>query len=73
MNCERIVFSGHAIQRMFERRLSGSDVRSVLRDGEEIASYPDDAPYSSCIMLGFWRVGRFILSWLRKRTWEHAM
>ncbi len=53
MNCERIVFSGHAIQRMFERRLSGSDVRPVLRDGEEIASYPDDAPYSSCIMLGF--------------------
>jgi hypothetical protein len=38
---------------MFERRLSGSDVRSVLDDGEEIASYPDDVPYPSCIMLGF--------------------
>ncbi len=53
MNCERIVFSGHALQRMFERGLSGDDVRSVLRDGEEIVSYPDDTPYPSCIMLGF--------------------
>ena len=53
MNCDRIVFSGHALQRMFERGLSGSDVRSVIHGGEEIASYPDDTPYPSCVMLGF--------------------
>ena len=53
MNCERIVFSGHALQRMFERELSGGDVRSVLRNGEEIASYPDDTPYPSCLWLGY--------------------
>lgn len=53
MNCDRIVFSGHALQRMFERGLGGDDVRSVLRDGEEIASYPDDTPYPSGVVLGF--------------------
>ena len=53
MNCERIVFSGHALQQLFERGLSGDDVRSVLCDGEEISSYPDDTPYPSCVMLGF--------------------
>lgn len=53
MNCERIVLSGHALQRIFERGLSGDDVRSVLCDGEEISSYPDDTPYPSCVMLGF--------------------
>lgn len=53
MNCEHIVFSGHALRRMFERRFSRDDVRSVLCDGEEISSYPDDTPYPSCVMLGF--------------------
>ena len=53
MNCERIVLSGHALQRIFERGLSVDDVRSVLCDGEEISSYPDDTPYPSCVMLGF--------------------
>ena len=38
---------------MFERRLSGDDVRSVLRDGEVIANYSDDVPYPSFVMLGF--------------------
>ena len=53
MNCDRIVFSGHALRRMFDRGLTGNDVKSVLRDGEEIASYPDDTPYPSRIVLGF--------------------
>ncbi len=33
--------------------LAGDDVRSLLCDGEEISSYPDDTPYPSCVMLGF--------------------
>ncbi len=53
MNCEQVIFSGHALQRMFEREFSGDDVRSILRSGEKIASYPDDTPYPSCILLGF--------------------
>ena len=53
MDCEHVIFSGHALQRMFDRGLHGGDVRSVLRDGEEIVRYPDDTPYPSSILLGF--------------------
>ena len=53
MNSDRIVFSGHALQRMFEREIHPSDVESILRNGEVIANYPDDLPYPSCLTLGF--------------------
>ncbi len=53
MDCDRIVFSGHAIPRMFERQIDSNDVESVLRTGEVIAEYPDELPYPSCLMLGF--------------------
>ena len=52
MRCNRIVFSGHAVRRMFERRLDVRDIESVLSTGEVIADYPDDTPYPSCLMLG---------------------
>ncbi len=44
----------HAIQRMFERAISTRDVRAILENGETIESYPDDALYSSRLLLG-WR------------------
>ena len=53
MECEKIAFSGHAIQRMFERGIGKEAVAEVLRTGEVIASYPDDYPYPSFLMLGF--------------------
>ncbi|MCH7794732.1 MAG: DUF4258 domain-containing protein [Proteobacteria bacterium] len=53
MDCDRIVFSGHALQRMFERQIDSIDVETVLRTGEAIAEYPDELPYPSCLMLGF--------------------
>jgi len=55
--CYDLVFRVHAIQRMFERRISKDDVRHVLETGEVIINYPDDKPYPSRLILG-WRGSR---------------
>ena len=44
MECKRISFSGHAVQRMFERGIREKDVIEVIKTGKIIASYPDDDP-----------------------------
>lgn len=53
MVCERIVFTGHALRRMFERAVSHDAVVDVIEQGETIASYPDDQPYPSRLLLAF--------------------
>ena len=53
MNCNNIKFSSHAIQRMFERVIKKQSLVEVIRSGKIIASYPDDEPYPSFLMLGF--------------------
>ena len=55
MDCERIVFSGHATRQMFHRGLDKDDVLDVIREGEVIFDYQDDTPYPSCLILGFVR------------------
>ena len=52
MAVDKIVFSGHAIQRMFERAISKEDVLIVIAEGEVIDNYPDDHPYPSKLILG---------------------
>ena len=53
MECKEIVFSNHAVQRMFERGIRTSDVRTVITSGEVIAEYQDDRPYPSYVILSF--------------------
>lgn len=53
MDCADVVFSGHAIRRMFERALDQGAILDVVRYGEVIAEYPDDSPYPSYLVLGF--------------------
>jgi len=53
LKCERVVFSGHAIQRMFERGVEKDEVIAVISSGETVADYPDDTPYPSRLLLGF--------------------
>lgn len=48
-----MLFSGHALRRMFERGLDRNAILETIKRGEEIAHYPDDQPYPSCLMLGF--------------------
>jgi hypothetical protein len=50
----QLIFRKHALQRMFQRSISTTDVAAVLEDGKCIIAYPDDTPYPSRLMLG-WR------------------
>ena len=49
---QRIVFRVHAIQRMFQRGITDSDVKHVLATGDIIEEYPDDKPYPSRLVDG---------------------
>ena len=50
---ESLVFSGHAVRQMFARDFTTDDVKAVVDEGEVIASYPDDRPYPSELLLGY--------------------
>ena len=52
MDCQKIMFSGHAIQRMYESSILPSDVRQVVSEGEIIHEYTDDKPLPSFLLLG---------------------
>ncbi|MHB8576674.1 MAG: DUF4258 domain-containing protein [Dehalococcoidia bacterium] len=52
----RLIFRMHATRRMFERRVSVADLRSILDAGEVIEEYPQDTPYPSRLVLGFRRL-----------------
>jgi hypothetical protein len=55
MDCAEIIYSGHAVRRMFERNLVPAEVRIVIDHGEIIADYPDDQPFPSFLLLGWSR------------------
>lgn len=57
MSNRRIIFRIHAIQRMFERRVSDEYVKHVIQTGEMIENYPEDKPCPSRLILG-WRGNR---------------
>lgn len=50
----KVTFRVHAVRRMFERGVTVDEVAEVISRGEEVASYPQDAPYPSRLLLG-WR------------------
>ena len=52
MDYQTLVFSGHAVKQMFQRRITRDEVKAVLAEGEVIVEYPDDRPYPSYLMLG---------------------
>jgi hypothetical protein len=49
----RLVFRVHAIQRMFQRRISEEEVKQVVATGEIIEPYPTDKPFPSRLLLGW--------------------
>jgi hypothetical protein len=46
-----VTFRTHALQRLFERRITVAEVRQVLEHGEVIEDYPTDFPFPSCLLL----------------------
>ena len=53
MDCQNLVFSSHAIQQMFLRRIGKSDVQAVVVYGEVIDERLDDTPFPSYLLLDF--------------------
>ena len=51
--CEKLIFSRHSVQKMFERKISKQNIRSILDNGEIIKEYPEDTPYPTALILGF--------------------
>jgi Domain of unknown function (DUF4258) len=49
----QLVFSTHAIKRMFERSITKAEIRRVLVNGEVINEYLEDKPYPSQLILGW--------------------
>jgi Domain of unknown function (DUF4258) len=46
-----LIFSSHAVRRMFARRISDADVEIAINRGTIIESYPDDTPFASYLVL----------------------
>ena len=53
MNCNTIIFSGHAIIQMFKRSISVKEIEQVIMDGQIIKNYPKDKPFPSYLVKGF--------------------
>lgn len=54
MDFKHLVFRVHAIQRMFQRRISFEDVVNILQSGVVLEEYREDRPHPSRLILG-WR------------------
>jgi hypothetical protein len=50
-------FRVHALQRMFQRKIRKEAIFEVLISGEVLEEYPDDLPYPSRLIMG-WYEGR---------------
>jgi hypothetical protein len=50
--CREVHYSRHAFERMFQRGIPPDAVETLLSSGEIIASYPDDRPYPTYLILG---------------------
>lgn len=50
---KKLIFSVHAVRRMFHRGISTDDVHYVVINGKTIEEYPDDTPYPSRLVLGW--------------------
>ncbi len=49
-----IIYSNHAVQQMFQRKISIKEVEYIIQNGEIIKNYPKDKPYPSKLILGFY-------------------
>lgn len=54
MDCKTLHFSRHAFERMFQRGINPDTVEQIIAEGEVIAGYPDDQPFPSVLLLGFY-------------------
>ena len=53
MNNPRVIFRVHAVQRMFERKVSVRNVSQALRSGVTVEDYSSEMPEPGRLILGF--------------------
>ncbi|MFN0049623.1 MAG: DUF4258 domain-containing protein [Cytophagales bacterium] len=53
MDCKSIIFSGHAIQKMFERNILVENIFELIQLAEIVKEYDDDKPFPSKLLLSF--------------------
>ena len=53
MNTHKIIFRVHAVERMFERRVSARNLAQALASGETIEDYSAEMPEPGRLILGF--------------------
>ena len=53
MNTSKIIFRVHAVERMFERRVSARNLAQALSSGETIEDYSAEMPEPGRLILGF--------------------
>lgn len=53
VDCQYLVFSSHAIQQMFRRRISKREVQSAITYGKIIDERAEDTPFPSQLILDF--------------------
>lgn len=49
---DAVFITEHAAERYRERGIKSRDVRTAVENGEIIEQYPEDYPFSSCLILG---------------------
>jgi len=52
MQAQNLIYRVHALQRMFQRKITKEEVLYVMEKGEVIEDYPDDSPYPSQLFFG---------------------
>ena len=53
LNYDKIIYTGHSIQRIFERGIEPEEIEKSLVKGEIIEDYPGDKPYPSFLLLNY--------------------
>jgi hypothetical protein len=73
VNYQHLVFSSHAIQQMFFRRISKEEVKTVINNEEMIEQRLDDTPFPSYLILDFIKGNLFMLFFLMMKTQRQGM
>ena len=54
MNCTTLHFSRHAFERIFQRGINPDAVARIIAEAEVLIEYPEDKPFPSTLLLGFY-------------------
>ena len=49
---DQVFVTEHAAERFHQRGIKITDIKNAINTGEIIEQYPDDFPFTSCLILG---------------------